>query len=123
MYLHPERKDLTYRIFRLLDTQKAELLQFLQSSNGQPQISPLPILGDERNAERVDPEEPIEETGIYRDLWERKPLGDRELDRRMKDVIDRTDFPTDADLYAAQDRGELRRERQWLARQQRNFDP
>lgn len=27
---------------------------------------------------------PVETTGIYRDLWERKPLGKDQLDQRLK---------------------------------------
>ncbi|KAK3934669.1 hypothetical protein QBC46DRAFT_358846 [Diplogelasinospora grovesii] len=115
VYLHPERKNMTYRIYRLLDSQKLELLQFLLSNAEPPGIlSPLPILGDENNRQRVDPEEPVETTGIYRDLWERKPLGKDELDRRLRDVTDRIDFPTDDDLYHAQERAGIRRERNWL---------
>jgi hypothetical protein len=105
---------MTYRIYRLLDSQKLELLQFLLSEAASPGISPLPILGDENNRRRVDPEEPVETTGIYRDIWERKPLGKDELDRRLKHVIDRIDFPTDDDLYQAQERAATRREKNWL---------
>ena len=102
---------MTYRIYRLLDGQKLELLQFLLSEAPPPGSSPLPILGDQNNRRRVDPEEPVEITGIYRDLWERKPLGKDQLDRRLKDVIDRIDFPTDEDLEQAQQRAAIRRER------------
>ncbi|TAQ89229.1 hypothetical protein B7494_g2432 [Chlorociboria aeruginascens] len=76
-----------------------------------PRSSPLPILGDQNNRRRVDPEEPVETTGIYRDLWERKPLGKDQLDQRLKDVIDRIDFPTVEDLEQAQQRAAIRRER------------
>lgn len=38
--------------------------------------SPFPIHADSTNVTRIDPEEPIHKTGIYRGLWERKPLGD-----------------------------------------------
>lgn len=37
---------------------------------------PLPIYPDQKNLMRIDPEDPIYQTGTYRDLWERKPLGD-----------------------------------------------
>lgn len=105
---------MTYRIYRLLDSQKLELIHFLLSDSDSPRTSPLPILGDEKNHRRVDPEEPVETTGIYRDLWERKPLGKDELDRRLRDVVDRIDFPTDDDLSQAQDRAAIRRERNRL---------
>lgn len=107
---------MTYRIYRLLDTQKADLLQFLlsdpsSSSSSSPVTSPLPIIGDEKNDQRVDPEESVVDTGIFRDVWERKPLGEGELDRRLKDVIDLIDFPTEDDLRRAQDRGRIMREK------------
>ncbi len=95
----------------LLDSQKLELVQFLLSETVAPGNSPLPILGDKDNRRRVDPEEPVETTGVYRDLWERNPLGIDEQDRRLKDVIDFIDFPTDEDLEQAQDRAADRRER------------
>ncbi len=73
VYFHSDRKDGTYRIYQLLLEQRNALLDFLlaQDPTSTPE-SPLPILGDEKNRVRVDPEEPIRETGIYRDLWERK---------------------------------------------------
>ncbi|KAI1498342.1 hypothetical protein F5X99DRAFT_431797 [Biscogniauxia marginata] len=111
VYLHPERNMMTYRIYRLLDSQKLELLQFLLSEAPSPGTSPLPILEDQNNRRRVDLKEPVETTGIYRDLWERKPLGKDQMDRRLKDVIDRIDFPTDEDLEQAQERAAIRRER------------
>lgn len=43
---------------------------------------PLPIFPDHKNLMRIDPEEPISQTGIYRDIWERKPLGDDDADPR-----------------------------------------
>lgn len=105
---------MTYRIYRLLDSQKLELLRFLLSEEATPSgSSPLPILGNQSNRRRVDPEEPVESTGVYRDLWERKPLGEDELDRRLKDVIDTIDFPTHQDLRQAQERAIIRREQLW----------
>lgn len=59
---------------------------------------PLPILPSQDNLVRVDLEEPIEETGIYRDVWERKPLGDDDADRRTHCCMgDRIEYPTAAD--------------------------
>lgn len=39
-------------------------------------ICPLPLAADGANVERVDPEELISKTGVYRDRWERKDLPD-----------------------------------------------
>ena len=86
MYYHSDSRDVTYRIYRLLDEQRQQLLQFLLSEK--PSSCPLPIHGDINNRVRVDPEEPISETGIYRDLWERRPLGEDDGDMRTRDVID-----------------------------------
>lgn len=101
---------MTYRICRLLDSQKLALLHFLPSEDTTTMVSPLPSLVDQKNTRRVDPEEPAETTGVYRDVWERRPLEMGELDRRLKDVIDTIDFPTDEDLDKAQERGALMRE-------------
>jgi hypothetical protein len=78
----------TYRIYRLLGNQKQQLLQFLISDATPPPVCPLPILGDLNNHQRIDPEEPIETTGIYRDKWERRPPSEDYGDQRLKDVID-----------------------------------
>lgn len=88
VFFHSNHKDITYRIWQLLDTQKKELLDLLLSepdiegkrNNSGPYH--LPIYPDQNNLTRIDPEEPIHETGIYRDLWERKPLGDNDGDPR-----------------------------------------
>lgn len=50
--------------------QRGALLEFLMSRPGTK--CPLPILPDETNTYRVDPEEPISVTGVYRDPWERE---------------------------------------------------
>lgn len=89
MYLHPDRRDVTYRIIKLLDEEKQQLLEFLQSDLNQSlSPGPLPFLGSERHRVRVDPEESIEVTGIYRDKWERNPVEMRGYDMRLKDVVD-----------------------------------
>ena len=48
--------------------------------------------GDE-NAERVDPEEPILEAGVYRDPWERKDRPVTKGDARLRDVYAELDWP------------------------------
>jgi hypothetical protein len=97
----------TYRIYQLLDSQKQQLLDFLLSVTTS---SPFPILGDENNVRRVDPEEPIESTGIYRDRWERKPLSPDATDIRRKDVYDSLNYPTMEDFLQAQERAYSREE-------------
>lgn len=72
VYLHPDRNEVTYRICLLTDAQKKALLDFLLNKPGTGSTCPLPIIPDETNRQRVDPEEPIRYTGVYRDQWERK---------------------------------------------------
>lgn len=86
IYFHPDREALTYRIYQLLPEQRAALLDFLLADEPSS-TNPLPILGDKNNRIRVDPEEPIEETGIYRDLWESRYVPVTRADYRLRDVI------------------------------------
>lgn len=59
---------------------------------------PLPIRPDNNNLARIDPDEPIYETGIYRNLWERKPFGDDDVERRSGCcVFNEVDYPNIAD--------------------------
>ncbi|KAH7322475.1 hypothetical protein B0I35DRAFT_350840 [Stachybotrys elegans] len=92
IYIHPSRESLTYRICQLLPGQKQALLAFLAKPESQP--NPLPILVDMNNGKRIDPEEPIEETRVYRDIWERKYDPDSHGEGRLRTVWDRKDYPT-----------------------------
>ncbi|KAM0328054.1 hypothetical protein ACHAQA_005456 [Verticillium albo-atrum] len=110
VYLLPNRRDVTYRIYQLLPEQKKALLDFLVGeSEPEPTVGAIPILGSDKNLNRVDPEEPIEETGIYRDIWERKYRPPELGDDRLRDVWDTFDFPTQADKSAAAERAADRR--------------
>lgn len=111
VYLHPDRQEITYRICLLTDAQKKALLEFLL---GPPEINPcpLPIIPDETNTQRVDPEEPIGYTGVYRDQWERKmppPLWMG--DGRSSCVYNPLDFPTKRDQDDANQRFRSRGDR------------
>lgn len=77
VYLHPDRNEVTYRMSKLTDEQKSALLCFLVTSRAQKEESkadheceylggkyPLPVLPDETNLHRVDPEEHIGITGV-----------------------------------------------------------
>ncbi len=108
VYLLPDRRDVTYRIYQLLPEQKEALLEFL-TTESEPSTDTLPILGDKKNVHRIDPEEPIEETDIYRDIWEQKFRPPQLNDRRLRDVWDTFDFPTRADKYAASMRARERK--------------
>lgn len=96
VYFHSDREHVTYRIYQLLPQQLQTLIDFLLA-DGPPPPSPLPILGNMENTVRVDPEEPIQTAGIYRDLWGRKDLPDDASDGRLGDVRSRQEYPTDED--------------------------
>jgi hypothetical protein len=112
IYFHSDRYNITYRIYQLLPEQRKALLDFLISTGPSP-TNPLPTLGDERNRIRVDPEEPIQATGIYRDLWERKDLLLYGPDERRRDVWDVREYPTLDDFSAAQRRARERMNRSY----------
>ena len=95
----------------MLDSQKQQLYEFLLSDKHDKIPNPLPILGNGDNQVRVDPEEPILETGIYRDPWERKPPPWDQLDTRIKDVWDELDYPTYEDRLESSFRGAEKKER------------
>ncbi|KAK4235062.1 hypothetical protein C8A03DRAFT_46730 [Achaetomium macrosporum] len=93
IYFHTDREHVTYRIYQLLPEQRNALLNFL-TADAAPSTSPLPILGDENNRIRVDPEEPIQATGIYRD-----PL---------RTCWDKLEYPTHEDRSASYRRAKER---------------
>lgn len=107
VYFISDRYNVTYRIYELLPDQRQLLIDFL-TADTPPLGNPLPILGDDKNRNRVDPEEPIEETGIYRDIWERSARPVALGDSRMRDVWDKLDFPTMSDKRAADERARER---------------
>ncbi|KAI0390018.1 hypothetical protein F5Y17DRAFT_446587 [Xylariaceae sp. FL0594] len=99
IYFHSDGEYCTYRIYQLLDSQRQELLRFLLSAEStppanKPSCCPLPVRGDGKNWKRVDPEEDAEDTGIYRDVWERESLGVDGHDERDRDVWCSEDYPT-----------------------------
>jgi len=107
IYFHSDREDVTYRIYQLLDDQKTRLADFLMADD--PPSSPLPILGNKANYKRIDPEEPVTATGIYRDEWERKDYPPERFDARLRDVWDQLEFPTKEDFRAARERAQARK--------------
>ncbi|KAF5988007.1 hypothetical protein FBULB1_1648 [Fusarium bulbicola] len=113
VYIHPDREDVTYRICRLTSEQKLQLLKFLTVE--EPGQNPLPILPDEKNDFRIDPEESPEETGIYRDIWDRSELREDAYDQRLRDVWNKVDYLTHSDKGDAGDRALERRNRLFYA--------
>lgn len=113
VYFHSDRREVTYRIYQLLPEQQKSLLDFLLAD--EVMISPLPILGRKDNQVRIDPEEPIRETGIYRDLWERKDYLSPSRGPVMKDIRNYLDYPTEKDQDEAAVRVQLRKMRRRAA--------
>ncbi|KAH6649497.1 hypothetical protein F5144DRAFT_588200 [Chaetomium tenue] len=109
IFFHADREGVTYRIYQLLPEQRNALLNFLIAEPPPP--SPLPILASADNRIRVDPEEPIAQTGIYRDIWERKELPLTWGDSRSRDVMDTLNYPTNEDWIAAGHRSRMLRQR------------
>jgi hypothetical protein len=81
VYLHSDRKDVTFRVWQMLDEQQQALLDFLVSSppgstaaSGRAQVCPLPLSATDENMKRLYPKDA---TGnkVYRDIWERAPDG------------------------------------------------
>ncbi|KAI1325018.1 hypothetical protein F5Y16DRAFT_283364 [Xylariaceae sp. FL0255] len=109
IYFHSDGMHVTYRIYQLLEKQRQDLLQFLLSDITPPTECPIPIHGTRENLNRVDPEEPIIDTGVYRDLWERKGLGPDDVDPRTGDVCQNLDYPTYDEFWEAKKRAAYRR--------------
>lgn len=88
VFIHPDRDEVTYRICELTEEQKTSLVRFLLApiSERDSVQCRLPITPDLRNINRVDPEEPISWTGVYRDIWERDIHTDELGDGRSRDV-------------------------------------
>jgi hypothetical protein len=63
------------------------------------------------NHKRIDPEEPIKDTGIYRDKWERRPLDEDEGDMRLRDVVDDFNYVSRQEFSEAHYRATVMRKR------------
>ena len=103
VYFHSSQVDTTYRIYQLLSEQKPLLISFL-TADLPLSTHPLPILGDESNRIRIDPEESTTSTGIYRDTWDRKELSPEEEDRRLHCCFDKFEFLTLDEWWASKGR-------------------
>ena len=93
VYFYACRRDVTQRIFQLLDTQQETLVSFLVAyeKTSPLETCPLPILGTDQNDVRVDAHEALIHHRIYRDPWERRPWTREQgqfFNRRPKKEID-----------------------------------
>ncbi|KAK4215375.1 hypothetical protein QBC37DRAFT_281739 [Rhypophila decipiens] len=93
IYLHPSRRKVTYRITQLLDWQQQALVDFLLAEPGSGVSSPLPIIVDDRNRTRVNHWNALTHRGIYRDIWERRPLDMDQWRQAVKRPQDQLDYP------------------------------
>ena len=116
IYFHSDRLNVTYRIYCLLDEQKSKLLEPLLRQNAGEPDCPLPILGGKENRKRVEAEEPVLTTGIYRDPWERKEISpDENIRRTRRRIMDGINYNSWEDSQAAVRRGR-KMEDGWLSR-------
>ncbi|KAJ3546900.1 hypothetical protein NM208_g1782 [Fusarium decemcellulare] len=93
IYFHSDRQGVTFRIYKLLDDQVQALIDFLLDSSSADSC-PLPTLGDKCNRDRVDPDDAIDEHGIFRDRWEREvPVKDFLYRRRQRCTQNALDYP------------------------------
>lgn len=132
VYLHPGRRDVTWRVTQLRDEQQQALLEFLlaERKTSSPTSTaipcPLPIIVDARNEIRVDAEISITERAIYRDVWERKPLSIEEMHIYQRRPTSDLDYPETLAMLIAVNaaagvplpEGKLRR---WLQAQDREI--
>ncbi|KAK0752992.1 hypothetical protein B0T18DRAFT_314652 [Schizothecium vesticola] len=110
IYLHPSRCKVTFRVTQLLDWQQQALVDFLlskpdltaASGDASPVPCPVPVIVDDRNRTRVSPEDALVLRGIYRDVWERKPLdsfGYRGIIRRPQAQVDYPEIGVEALVF------------------------
>ena len=97
IYFHSCRRRQTHRVYQLRDNQQEALFNFLLAETDfpPPEPNPLPVLSDTQNRVRVDSEIAITHHGIYRDIWERKPITIQErraLERQPKSDLDYPEF-------------------------------
>ncbi|KAJ4265274.1 hypothetical protein NW762_004559 [Fusarium torreyae] len=93
IYFHSCRRRQTHRVYQLRDDQQEALFNFLlaEADTLPPKPNPLPTLSDARNAVRVESDFAITHHGIYRDIWERKPITKEErrlVERQPKSDVD-----------------------------------
>lgn len=102
IYLHPSRCKVTFRVTQLLDRQQQVLVDFLlakpdpeatSGANTSPVPCPVPTIVDDRNRTRVSAEDALVLRGIYRDIWERKPLDSFEYSAIIRRPQAPVDYP------------------------------
>ncbi|KAI3341393.1 hypothetical protein F4824DRAFT_496144 [Ustulina deusta] len=111
IYFHSSGRMITYRIYQLIDKQRCDLVKFLLSETTPPAECPIPIHGTSENQQRIDPEEAVTDTGVYRDVWERKPLALGQADPRDRTVWDKIEHPTLREFCNTRRRAGLRKMR------------
>ncbi|KAB5549546.1 hypothetical protein GE09DRAFT_1174452 [Coniochaeta sp. 2T2.1] len=96
VYFHSGRKRTTFRIWRLLDSQLSDLVEFITSEEPLPS-PPFPILASDHNLHRYDPWNAIAQQHIFRDPWERKIPTTKPEETR--DVRSTGDYPALAAMF------------------------
>lgn len=96
IYLHLSRCKVTFRVTQLLDRQQQALVDFLLAKPDPAAASspsPVPTIVDDRNRTRVSAEDALVLRGIYRDIWERKPLNSFEYSTIIRRPQAPVDYP------------------------------
>ena len=70
VFLHSSYYDVTFRVWRALDEQQQDLVDFLLSRSP-AEACPFPLLASEKNLDRIDPQYATSQK-VYRDFWERR---------------------------------------------------
>ncbi|KAK3290881.1 uncharacterized protein B0H64DRAFT_49151 [Chaetomium fimeti] len=97
IYFHSGRQQTTFRVWRLLDDQFTDLVDFLLADN--PPKPPFPILASQANRHRHDPWDAIALHHVFRDPWERRfPSTKPEETRDVRTV---GDYPELDDMFDA----------------------
>ncbi len=90
-----ESSALPMTLMRVMFETVGTPVRTLVSETINPGEPPLPTLEDKHNRCWVDTEESVMVTGGHRDLWELNPPRIPEQDRRLRNVMEFIDFPTD----------------------------
>ena len=91
VFLHSSYYDVTFRVWRALDEQQQDLVDFLLSRSP-AEACPFPLLASEKNLDRIDPQYATSQK-VYRDFWERRLPPSNGRFQEPHCVMRRLDYP------------------------------